>query len=102
MEFKIVGKPAFAYVDVYIEPGEKFVAEADAMASMSSQLDMKAKLNGGLLKGLVRKFLGGESLFINHFQNNGNDKMRLTLTQSTPGDIMQKEINGEILFIWIK
>jgi len=84
---------------VDLAPGETFIAESDAMASMSSDLDMKAKLNGGLFAGLMRKFLGGESLFINEFSNNGSKSMRLTLTQGTPGDIVQKELNGDSYFL---
>lgn len=99
MKFKLEGKPAFAFIHVDLEPGETFIAEADAMASMSSQLDMDAKLNGGLFTALVRKFLGKESFFINHFTNNGNESMRLTLTQPTPGDVMQKEMNGEVVYL---
>lgn len=99
MKFKLEGKPAFAFIHVDLEPGETFIAEADAMASMSSQLDMDAKLNGGLFTALVRKFLGKESFFINHFTNNGNEAMRLTLTQPTPGDVMQKEMNGEVVYL---
>lgn len=99
MEFQLEGKPSFAYIHVDMAPGETFIAEADAMASMSSDLDMKAKLNGGLFKGLMRKFLGGESLFINEFSNNGADNMRLTVTQATPGDIVQKELNGESYYL---
>lgn len=99
MNFKLEGKPAFAHIHVDIEPGETFIAEADAMASMSADLDMQAKLNGGFFKGLVRKFLGGESLFINHFKNNGTKTMSITVTQPTPGDIMQKDISNEVIYL---
>ena len=99
MEFQLEGKPSFAYIHVNMSPGETFIAESDAMASMSSDLDMKAKLNGGLFKGLLRKYLGGESLFINEFANNGSENMKLTLTQATPGDIIQKELNGDSYFL---
>ena len=70
MNVTIKAKPAFAYLDVELAPGETIMAEADAMATMSAELDMTAKFNGGFFKGIVRKFLGGESMFINHFTNN--------------------------------
>ena len=95
MNIKIEGKPVFAHVVVELEPGETIVAESDAMSSMSAELDMDAMLNGGLVEGLAKKFLGGESLFINHFRNNTDKTLSLHLSQNTPGDIEDKELNGE-------
>lgn len=94
MEIKTEGKPAFAYVVVQLQPGETMVAESDAMSSMSANLDMVAKFNGGLFVGLLKKYLGGESLFVNHFTNNTNETLNLHLTQATPGDIEVKELDG--------
>ena len=100
MNITLQGKPAFGYMHVDLEPGESFVAESDAMASMDSSLEMEAQLNGGLFKGLARKFLGGESLFINVFTNSGSVQKRLTLTQGFPGDVMLKELkDGESFFL---
>jgi uncharacterized protein (TIGR00266 family) len=95
MNVTIEGKPVFAHVIVELQPGETFVAESDAMSSMSADLDMSAKLNGGLFKGLTKKYLGGESLFVNHFKNNTAKPLTLHLSQATPGDIEIKELNGE-------
>jgi len=95
MKVEIEAKPVFAYIKVELEPGEKIIAEADAMATMSADLDMDAKFNGGLFKGLLKKVFGGESLFVNHFTNNSNKTLQLTLAQATPGDIQQKKLNGE-------
>jgi uncharacterized protein (TIGR00266 family) len=94
MKIKSEGKPVFAYVVVDLQPGETIVAESDAMSSMSANLDMTAKLNGGLIVGLLKKYLGGESLFVNHFTNNTNETLQLHLTQATPGDIEVKELDG--------
>jgi uncharacterized protein (TIGR00266 family) len=95
MNVKIEAKPAFAYLDVELAPGETIIAEADAMATMSSELDMTAKFNGGLFQGIAKKFLGSESLFVNHFTNNTQKPLKLTLTQATPGDIECKVLNNE-------
>jgi len=95
MNIKIEGKPVFAHIVVELEPGETIVAESDAMSSMAAELDMDAKLNGGFFGGLARKFLGKESLFINHFSNNTGQRRTLHLTQPTPGDIEIKELNGD-------
>lgn len=94
MRIETEGKPAFAYVKVALEPGETIITESDAMSSMSAELDLKAKFNGGFFIGLAKKFLGGESLFVNHFTNNTSQTLFLDLTQATPGDIEIKELDG--------
>lgn len=95
MKLNIQGKPVFAHIEVELQPGESFVAESDAMASMSAELDMEARFNGGFFCGLLKKFFGGESLFVNHFTNNTAKPLTLLLTQPTPGDIEMIELNGE-------
>lgn len=93
MEINIQGAPAFGFMHIDLGPGEKLITESDAMASMNSELDMKPRLNGGLIRGLLRKFLGGESLFINEFSNNTQSHLRLTVTQPLPGDVRIIDIN---------
>jgi len=95
MNFKFEGEPSFTFVHVDLAPGESFTAESDAMASMDADIDMDAKFNGGFFPGLLKKFLGGESLFVNVFTNNSSTTKRITITQPTPGDMMVKELNGE-------
>lgn len=97
MRITIAGAPAFAHLHVDLEPGESLVAEADAMASMAADLDLETKLSGGFFAALAKRFLGGESLFVNVFTNRTQAARRLTITQGTPGDIRQVELrNGTI------
>jgi len=95
MKTVINGAPSFAYLNVILDPGETIIAESDAMSSMSADLSMSAKLNGGFISGFIKKFLGGESLFVNHFTNTGSSPMKLTLVQATPGDMIEKELKGD-------
>lgn len=99
MKCTLEGKPAFAYLHVDLAPGESIIAESDAMASMSSEMDVKAKLNGGFINGVLRKFLGGESLFVNTFTNNTQKELRVTLTQAQPGDMVQKDLDNESYYL---
>lgn len=69
------------------------------MASSDSDVSLRASLNGGLLQGLISKFLGGESLWINTFGNPTNRARTLILTQKTPGDIVEKRLQGEEFFM---
>lgn len=95
MKSEIKGQPSFCYIHVDLEPGESVIAESDAMAGMSADLDMETSFNGGFFSGLLKKFLGGESLFINTFTNNTDSTKRVTLVQSTPGEVRQVELNAD-------
>lgn len=99
MKAEICGSDAFAYIDVELASGEGITAEPDAMSSMSADLDLKARFNGGFFTGLMRKWLGGESLFISHFSNNTSGARRLTLVQPTPGSIRMRELANESFFL---
>ena len=99
MKCEIRYKPAFAAIFVALNPGESITAEAGAMTSMDAQLSMKTEFSGGLISGLLKKFFGGESLFVNTFTNTTQQTLNLVLTQSTIGDIAQIELRDtEICF----
>lgn len=99
MKTEIKGGQAFSYIDVELEPGESIIAEPDAMSSMDSSLDLTASFNGGFFRGLLRKFLGGETLFISRFDNASSAPRRLTLVQATPGEILCRELSDEEFYL---
>lgn len=100
MQIEIKGAPAFSYPVVKLEPGESLIAESGAMSCMDPDIDMKTGIKGGLLTGLIRKFLGGESLFINTFTNRGKYSVDLYLTQGVPGDVKLLNLQaGEKMYI---
>ena len=98
MECEIKYKPAFSAIFITLEPGEKIIAEAGAMASMDSQLSIKTQLSGSFLSAIAKKFFGGESLFVNVFSNETNQYLNLVLTQSVVGDIEAMELNGKDIY----
>lgn len=95
MKVEIKGGPAFSYLDIQLSPGESLVSESDAMSSMDADVDLTAVFNGGFFKGLCRKFLGGETLFVSHFKNNTQKDRRLVLVQPTPGEMRCVELSGD-------
>lgn len=97
MKYEVRYKPAFATVFLTLNPGDRLTAEAGAMASMSAQLTMKTEFFGGLIPGLLKNFLGGESLFVNEFRNNTQQPLDLVLTQSTVGDVGIVELTGNAI-----
>ncbi len=99
MQTRIEGAPAFAHLHIELAPGETVIAESDAMSSMAADLDLTTKLNGGVIGALLRKYLGGETAFINHFKNNTSAAKSLTLVQPTPGAIVARQLRDETLYL---
>lgn len=99
MKAEIKGSAAFSYVDVELDPGETITTESDAMSSMDAQLELRSRFNGGFFIALLRKFLGGETLFINDFSNPTNQPRRMTIVQPTPGEVRCIELNGDTLYM---
>ena len=67
MHVEVRHNPSFAAARVTLGPGEELRAESGAMMATSSGVAVQASTQGGVLKGLKRSFLGGESLFITTF-----------------------------------
>ena len=62
-------------------------------------MNLTAHFNGGLIKGLLRKYLGDESLFISRFKNATSTARTMTIVQPTPGQILCKHLNNETYFM---
>lgn len=97
MRSEIRDRPAFANVRVELEAGDRIVAEADAMASMSADIELSPRFAGGLMRALLRRVLGGESLFVNEFTTRGHGEV--VLTQPFPGDIECIDLHDTALFL---
>jgi uncharacterized protein (TIGR00266 family) len=96
--------PSFAWLKVRLAPGEEIQAEAGAMVSRDTSIEMSTHLNAGRRAGwfarltsfvvaLARKFLGGETLFINRFHSAQGGEVVLAPTLS--GHILKKTLDGQ-------
>ena len=97
MEAEIRNRPSFANVLVKLNPDDRLIAEADAMASMSGSVQMQTRWNGGFFPAVLRRLFGGESLFVNEFSS--DVPAELVLTQPFPGDIECLDLKGHALFL---
>jgi len=84
-------------VEVELDPSETVIAEAGAMMFLDEGIDFKVKLGDGSepKKGFFKKLLSaggrlltGESLFLTHFQNKGQQKARVAFAAPYPGTII--------------
>jgi uncharacterized protein (TIGR00266 family) len=96
MQFDIQYRPAHTLATAYLAPNESVRAEAGAMISMTSNIQVQTQgpgQGGGLLKGFKRAFLGGESFFTNTFTA-FNGPGHVTLAPSICGDMVVHDMNG--------
>ena len=67
MKYEIICNPTYSAVELNLESGERIVADAGAMAWMSSNIQTETSTRGGMLAGLKRSMLTGESFFQNTY-----------------------------------
>jgi uncharacterized protein (TIGR00266 family) len=92
MEYKIVGDVMQA-LQIQLHQNEELYAEAGAMLYMGAGIELQAKMQGGLMKGLMRKFLAGESMFMSVFRCNAA-KGNLALANPIAGKIFPVQLNN--------
>lgn len=103
MQFEILYRPAHSLAVVHLGPNESIRAEASAMISMTRNIQVAtsatSRSTGGLLGGLKRAMLGGESFFTNTFTATGTAG-HVTLAPALVGDLVIHELTpGRDLFI---
>ncbi|MFV0405371.1 MAG: TIGR00266 family protein [Propioniciclava sp.] len=64
MQTQIRHNPAFAVARLWLEPNEPVRIEAGSMMAHSPGLQLSANTGGGIMKGLKRSVLSGESFFV--------------------------------------
>src|SRR5664279_704152 len=82
-------------VIVSLQPGETLTTEAGAMMFISGDISTDVEMPGGLVGGLKRKLLAGESLFLMKYKARGAGAVGIT--GPFPGSIRQHELDGEII-----
>jgi len=98
MQVEIRYRPSYSLALVKLDPGEAIRAEAGAMVSMSPGLALETKVTGGLLAGLKRSFLGGESFFMNTYRAPAQGG-EIALAPVLPGDMIVRELRDESLLV---
>jgi len=96
MEYEVLYRPSYSLVKIRLGQGEAISAEAGAMVSMSSGIQMETTAKGGLFGALKRSVLGGESFFVNTFK--ATDSGEITLAPTLPGDIHALELKGQTVY----
>ncbi|HDM22993.1 MAG: TIGR00266 family protein [Methanomicrobia archaeon] len=97
ISYEVEHRPAYTLLKTYLNAGEEIIGEAGAMVYMTSNIELKTEIKGGLFSGLKRKVLGGESLFMNTFRCT-EGKGEVAFAPGYPGDIVHIYLNNESWF----
>ncbi len=94
LDYQIIGHD-IQMVEVELDPNETVIAEAGAMTYLEQDIAFAAKMGDGSAKGLMGSLLGvgkrmltGESVFLTHFTNEGNQKRKVAFSAPYPGSII--------------
>ena len=94
MQHEILCRPSYSLLQVTLEPTESVVADSGAMAFMDANVRVATSTRGGVLKGLKRKVLAGESFFQNTYTAEGGRGV-VGLASGTAGDIVALSLGAE-------
>ena len=95
-QFDISMRPDYSLLTVNLQSGQKIYAEPGSMASMSTGIELKAGLKGGLFKSLGRAF-GGESLVINTYTAQAAGEV--TFAPGPMGDLEHYRVESSSLIL---
>ncbi|WP_419993439.1 TIGR00266 family protein [Streptomyces boninensis] len=95
MQIDIRHSPSFAVARIGLAAGESVRAESGAMMATSAAVEVAAKAEGGLIKGLKRSVLGGESLFMSRLTA-GPEGGWADLAARLPGDLTAIAVDGGV------
>ncbi len=88
---------AFALAVIQLQPEQTIAAEAGAMVSMSSNVDLHSELKGGVF-GALKRAVGGESAFVSTFTARGGPG-EVTFAPGAPGDVAGIEMRNQTFMV---
>ena len=97
MKFDVKYGPAYSLGVIGLDGGEQVQAVTGAMVSMSGGITIETSMKGGLMAGLKRSVLGGESFFMNTFT--AAQPGELTVSPPLPGDMVTIDLSEKELLV---
>ncbi|MCH5376336.1 MAG: TIGR00266 family protein [Planctomycetes bacterium] len=97
MKYEIQGNPDQADVTFWLDRGDSVLSESGAMSCMSPHLQVAPRLIGGAVQAVVRKLVGGESLFLSEYS--APEPGFVTFAPSCPGSIVARDLKGDSLLL---
>jgi uncharacterized protein (TIGR00266 family) len=105
MQIELESKPSYGMAVVTLDAGDTITAESGSMVAMTTQVAVDTNFNGtggggimdfiqAALVGLARKFLAGETMFVNTFTAKSGQQ-QVMLAPAMSGDIVQVSLDGQ-------
>jgi len=98
LKYELLYPGAYTMLKVHFQPNEQIKAEPDSMIAMHGNVDVTGGMDGGIMGGLARQFLTGESFFMQTLTASRGPGWAL-VGQAAPGDIQGVELNGSEEYI---
>eukprot|EP00239_Pterosperma_sp_CCMP1384_P004989 CAMPEP_0197846274 /NCGR_PEP_ID=MMETSP1438-20131217/3040_1 /TAXON_ID=1461541 /ORGANISM="Pterosperma sp., Strain CCMP1384" /LENGTH=290 /DNA_ID=CAMNT_0043457855 /DNA_START=9 /DNA_END=881 /DNA_ORIENTATION=- len=89
------GRTGMASLKVSLKKGEKIKAESDALVVKSEHIEVGSNMDGGILGGLARNFLTGESFFFQTLTATQGDDNNALLAPNDVGDICLADLGRD-------
>lgn len=105
---EITHGPSFAMLRADLQPGQTLIAEAGSMVARNQQVNMEVKMNAGpgagflakvkaLIVAVIRKVVGGETFFVNHFS--AAQPGSVWVAPAMSGQLTHRRLQGEKLVL---
>lgn len=98
MQADILYRPSYSMAIVNLAPHEAIRAEVGSLVSMTEGIVIKTGTEGGVLAGLSRALLGGESFFMNVFEA-PDWGGQINFAPTLPGDMIILQLENDSLLV---
>lgn len=98
MQADILYRPSYSMAVVNLAPHEAIRAEVGSLVSMTEGIVIKTGTEGGVLAGLSRALLGGESFFMNVFEA-PDWGGQINFAPTLPGDMIILQLENDSLLV---
>jgi uncharacterized protein (TIGR00266 family) len=98
MQADILYRPSYSMAVVNLAPHEAIRAEVGSLVSMTEGITIKTGTEGGVLAGLSRALLGGESFFMNTFEA-PDWGGQINFAPTLPGDMIILQLENDSLLV---
>lgn len=103
IDYEILGHD-IQMVQIELDPGETVIAEAGAMVYMEDGVRFETKMGDGSdpeqgvfgkLFSAGKRMITGESVFMTHFTNEGDEKRKVGFSAPVPGSVLPIDLSAE-------
>ena len=101
MQVALTSRPGATAARLALAPGETVTGEAGAMISMSGDMQFETtthKRGSGSVLGGLKRMMGGESFFLNHYTAGGGGG-EIYVAATLPGDMAEIDIGSQSVVV---